>query len=436
MEARFGHDFSRVRVHDGAPAEASATALDARAYTVGTDVVLGAGRYEPWSSAGRRLLAHELAHVVQQSASVRSGIVHLGEPSAESEADSAAARVDGAESTSEPLRVSRRPVTLQAQAQPPAAGGMTREDFARRVLIRFGIQRVVTGTQAQQTTELTPRGGMPPGGITLPGWQAWDPSDASPFYESIIDAMVDFAGAIGGLPVVSEIVFYNVDYTLAPGAAVATPQPDSGASFGAGRLTIYRAATTSNKWLPAARSNVAGTYPPVVVGVGGVPGQSPGAPLPLPTREQSERRILAHELGHGLAEAAMAADPATFDAFRAAAGWTLTNPPELYDVQAPGVAAAIAARTPPPASARITEDSWNSPTLREQPLTNYSVAGGPGEDFAEAVMAFVHAPELLRSRSPARHGFLAARLDRWLPHLIRLPQVGDFPSPEGVRRVA
>ncbi len=67
MERRFGHDFSRVRVHTDAAAEQSARDVNAHAYTVGTDIVFGAGRYAPGSGEGRRLLAHELTHVVQQS---------------------------------------------------------------------------------------------------------------------------------------------------------------------------------------------------------------------------------------------------------------------------------------------------------------------------------------------------------------------------------
>ncbi|MFT3770694.1 MAG: DUF4157 domain-containing protein [Minicystis sp.] len=65
FEPRFGLDFSEVRVHTGARAEASARAVNAQAYTVGRDIVLGAGRYAPEGIEGRRLLAHELAHVAQ-----------------------------------------------------------------------------------------------------------------------------------------------------------------------------------------------------------------------------------------------------------------------------------------------------------------------------------------------------------------------------------
>ena len=76
MEASFGADFSDVRVHSGGSASASAQAVDAHAYTVGNEIVLGDGQ-APGSPAHERTLAHELAHVVQQ----RSGPVD-GTPTA------------------------------------------------------------------------------------------------------------------------------------------------------------------------------------------------------------------------------------------------------------------------------------------------------------------------------------------------------------------
>jgi len=66
MESRFGHDFSDVRVHADTRAMASADALDAKAYTVGRDLVFGDGSYRPETRSGALLLAHELTHVVQQ----------------------------------------------------------------------------------------------------------------------------------------------------------------------------------------------------------------------------------------------------------------------------------------------------------------------------------------------------------------------------------
>lgn len=65
MESRFGFDFGRVRVHTDGEAAAAAHRVNALAYTVGNDIVFGAGNYAPETGAGKRLLAHELAHTVQ-----------------------------------------------------------------------------------------------------------------------------------------------------------------------------------------------------------------------------------------------------------------------------------------------------------------------------------------------------------------------------------
>ena len=67
MEYHFGRDFSGVRVHVGEQAARSARSVNALAYTVGNHVVFGYGMYNPQSEQGHHLLAHELAHVVQQN---------------------------------------------------------------------------------------------------------------------------------------------------------------------------------------------------------------------------------------------------------------------------------------------------------------------------------------------------------------------------------
>jgi hypothetical protein len=68
FEPRFGYDFSQVRVHTSERASQSAGAIGARAYTAGTEIAFEAGQYSPETTEGRRLLAHELAHAVQQGA--------------------------------------------------------------------------------------------------------------------------------------------------------------------------------------------------------------------------------------------------------------------------------------------------------------------------------------------------------------------------------
>lgn len=82
MEARLGHDFSRVRVHTDASADSSARAVDAVAYTVGAHVVFREGTYQPDTPEGQRLLAHELVHVMQQAGGpdLPQGEISLGDP--------------------------------------------------------------------------------------------------------------------------------------------------------------------------------------------------------------------------------------------------------------------------------------------------------------------------------------------------------------------
>jgi len=80
MEPRLGHDFSKVRVYADEKAAESAQAVNAIAYTVGQKVVLGGNRYAPETREGRRLIAHELTHVVQQKGLAREegGAIHVG----------------------------------------------------------------------------------------------------------------------------------------------------------------------------------------------------------------------------------------------------------------------------------------------------------------------------------------------------------------------
>ncbi|MFQ5616353.1 MAG: DUF4157 domain-containing protein, partial [Anaerolineales bacterium] len=66
FEPRFGTDFSNVRLHNDTNAASVAQSINARAFTLGSDVVFGPREYSPGSASGRRLLAHELAHVMQQ----------------------------------------------------------------------------------------------------------------------------------------------------------------------------------------------------------------------------------------------------------------------------------------------------------------------------------------------------------------------------------
>src|SRR5215210_1907161 len=121
MESRLGHDFSRVQVHTDARAVVSARAVDAQAYTVGRDIVFAAGQYAPKTTKGRRLLAHELAHVMQQrpdastagTSTTSLGISGGRDSAPEAEADRVATTVTDEQPLTAPI--SRQEHSVQRQ---------------------------------------------------------------------------------------------------------------------------------------------------------------------------------------------------------------------------------------------------------------------------------------------------------------------------------
>ncbi len=188
LEPRLRSDFSAVRVHTDAAAAASARAVGALAYTVGRQIVFGAGRYDPGSKAGQRLLAHELAHTVQQDAhgAAVSPRLEIGatDSAAELEADRAADRVV-AGFTVPALRAA--PGALLQRAPDPAVGDGSEPDFdspqqrggrARAAFldagrrgddkVRVAVTRYLCNCRGRNVTRTRARGHLQPGpGVTL-----------------------------------------------------------------------------------------------------------------------------------------------------------------------------------------------------------------------------------------------------------------------------
>ena len=126
MEQHFGHDFSQVRVHSGGVAEQSARDVNAHAYAVGRDMVFSPGRFAPGTHEGRRLIAHELTHVVQQEhAGTLSPVLHR-KPAAEPRASEAKPQIvaieavmDGKHGTATLSDGKTVPLTLTKNDFPP-----------------------------------------------------------------------------------------------------------------------------------------------------------------------------------------------------------------------------------------------------------------------------------------------------------------------------
>src|SRR5947209_18017812 len=121
MESRLGADFSDVRVHTDARASESAQSVQAQAYTVGTDVVFQSGKYAPESDSGKRMLAHDLTHLVQQRSGPVAGTpaeggIKISHPSDsfEQAAESSADRVMSAQPVG-PAAASPAPASVQRQ---------------------------------------------------------------------------------------------------------------------------------------------------------------------------------------------------------------------------------------------------------------------------------------------------------------------------------
>jgi hypothetical protein len=117
MESRFRHDFSGVRIHADSVANESAAALEARAYTLGPHIAFASGAYDPSSDAGRRLVAHELVHVVQQVRPHGSGAPVDAEREAAQLGDAAAAGRRAAPTFATPVQIARQAVPGVAERE-------------------------------------------------------------------------------------------------------------------------------------------------------------------------------------------------------------------------------------------------------------------------------------------------------------------------------
>jgi hypothetical protein len=177
MEPRFGHDFGRVRVHADAKAARSAQAVNAHAFTAGWHVAFGAGLFAPSTDAGRKLLAHELQHVVQQ-APVASALdagapLRLDPPASHAEAEAEAA-------------ASRFPNGLGA----PLAG----------VAGHFGATPISSAIQIARQPAAPTYPAAPAAGATPPA--------PAPPWESRIDVRASAIAQVGSLPIYHAFIVY------------------------------------------------------------------------------------------------------------------------------------------------------------------------------------------------------------------------------------
>ncbi len=403
MEPRFGHDFSQVRVHDDSLAAGSARAVNALAYTVGRDIVFGAGQYYPAAIQSQRLIAHELTHVVQQSTSLHSipagTALSMPGDAAERQADTVAGQlVSGIPVRFMPV-ASQSPL-IQRQGKTPTnpnpiatnttttlANPMSRAEFERLLKRRYRVKDIHTGTFQEQKF----------GDMKQADWNSWDPGASSSIYTWIVEAFQNFESSFSGVPPVDTIVFFEAEYRQeSPGHAKKYSSVLS--SYSRAILTIYKGITTSNTL------------------------RTDTDVFKQPTDVESVHGNITHELGHGISEIALdqpgtgpaGQDPQLYVDYQKAVGWTPTSSGQLFDIQAPGVKDALDQGAQPPADAHIDKSNWYSAKWKERPLTSY-MTDNPSDDFSEAIMAYVNQPATLQKLSPARYKFIDERKAKWGP---------------------
>lgn len=202
MEPKFGRDFSRVRIHTGAAAAASARVVHAQAYTVGEDIVFAQGTYAPDSACGRRLLAHELAHTVQQQGvgNTTSGVsAGLSQDAAEREATEAAEGTDAARPV---IRLARPAIMCQTQ------GVSTRE--ARGIAGELGMGFAYRAEEGWGF--LTGPGGSAGHRWNAPGFDGVAFRTQGPFEIHIVDNKSwARAGNVGSASALTDNLLKNLD---------------------------------------------------------------------------------------------------------------------------------------------------------------------------------------------------------------------------------
>jgi len=163
MEPRFGQDFSNVRLHTDARAAESARAMKAEAYTVGRNVVFGAGRHAPETAEGKRLLAHELTHTIQQRHTSKATpfeevSLDPSDSRHESEAESSAQNLGTNETpTTSPQRIQRKTWdTLPIyEERPEIMKALSADELTRRIARCIGIWETNRGKDDPAPREST-----------------------------------------------------------------------------------------------------------------------------------------------------------------------------------------------------------------------------------------------------------------------------------------
>lgn len=230
MEARLGQDFSGVRIHDDGRADESARAVQAYAYTVGSDVVFQRGRYDPGSPAGRLELAHELTHVIQQrtgpvDGSLTADGLRISNPSDSFERQAAA----------NAQRAMNGPTPAAGRARIPAIVGNSAQ-AGRTVVQRAPAPPAITAAPALPAiqpsappgTEILPSGANTPDKVAVQLGDDFD-AEVAAFGRALSEAIAAGAAALSAFYKALSTVILPAPASATPPAAV-PPAPSTPSS--------------------------------------------------------------------------------------------------------------------------------------------------------------------------------------------------------------
>lgn len=195
LEPQFRFDFSKVRVHTEREDAQSAAALGSAAYTVGREIVFAPGLYQPGSRVGQRLLAHELAHVVQQDNSVTTPLSDLPVSAADDPSELASERA--ADETSAPIHAGLPAAARGRRSRLALAASAMRGPTIQRRISPEDVSSEVAG----QEFELTET--MVQGGVTF---KVGTVVTAASWVNTSETATVTAAGAAGSFPVAKRLL--------------------------------------------------------------------------------------------------------------------------------------------------------------------------------------------------------------------------------------
>jgi hypothetical protein len=204
FESRLGHDFSHVRIHDDGEAHRQSRALGARAFTTGHDIAFGAGRPDCRDRNGRRLLAHELVHVMQQAGGAGASAATAGASLVQRQADDDTNRAETA--TDAPATTKQEPVE-EACSAPHTCAEVRSKPAPKFDSYDVALGKILRACHLDRSEVTITRNAMPP--------ESFCGDDPNSFIDVVTENNSgSTVGVIAGCPCCTKLGFTTMLFTI------------------------------------------------------------------------------------------------------------------------------------------------------------------------------------------------------------------------------